>query len=1162
MTSRITPEIGLPKKSNDPKANIKITPAEVAKYLKRHKIPISKKAKDKAARFLKRKKYLNSLPKSKEITVSQSDAPWTIIYGELKIGGFLTFLHQGGTKKEKLYHVITLAAHEIESVQSLHVDGNYVSFPAHGSDWRVWADGGTKPDGSAINYTNSIFMAVNLGGPDQSALPDFVSQLPTYWTSEHRQRNCAHVGVIAVYNAELFPNDRPETILQVRGKKVYDPRTETTYYTGNAALIIADYLTDTRFGFGYSWSQVNIDSLIAAADVCDEQVSLNGGGTESRYVIEGIFTSDDDRENILADMEAAMAGYVTFSGGKEWKFWPGVYREPTVTLTEDDLRGEPEIEILAPEAEVFNSITGSFTSRENDYEVTDFPSLSVNAYVTADNGKKIWEDIKFPLTVSSSMCQRIARIRLERSRRQTRIKAPWSLKALQLEEGDNVNINLPRYGFNGVYEVQGFDLLMDQGFAVVVALELKAIDSGVFSWTPGTDEQAISISPNTVLPDPNNILSPTLAPLESGTNHLLKRLDGTIFTRIYVSWSEPQDVYILQGGRVEIQYKQSSSGSWQPSSNVSGDSLFAYILDCQDGVAYDVRVRFVNQIGVPSAWAERLNYLVIGKTERPSNVTDFTASVNNFGINFYWTAITDLDADEYEIRVGESWELGSLVWRGRGTSAKWDYKASGSYKFFIKAFDTTKNQSLEEAQADLIILTPGQAVPSYSISGPNINLSWPEPTGGSFKISDYILKYGPTFATATQFATINANDFAYRADFGGTRSFWVQARDIAGNLGTPGVVTITIDPPNSVQAFAGAAAGNVIQLDWIDPPDEDGKQRLPIAFYNIYKGDSYAESVKIGTKYGTFHAYIERFGGTFTFYVEAVDVAGNIGTAASASVTVAVPRDFYLKEVADLLNDEATLLINAVSVPRQPEKDRFDIFFPVETTKTEASAPVLPNPILTPGIETVDEWWTNNGWDKLQDAVNQDFDGPFLSPVSQVPGQIKWRVDYGATLSKSFINFQYELSNLGDAVDVIPSVSVSGDGVTFTEYKGYTQVFAENFRYVEYILDFEAPSKTAFAKVTLAKATISLKRETEYIIVDCDGANHATGGTPFLFTLSFQDVEDIQATPWGDESNVGIAKVNFSDTPNPTGGKVLLWDNDGTPLDGEVRVSVTGAINT
>ena len=95
----------------------------------------------------------------------------------------------------------------------------------------------------------------------------------------------------------------------IKGKKLYDPRkdstssvydsslgvsshrvdTESTWeWSQNPALCIRDYLTDQKYGLGESNDNMDLESIAAVADICDEQVSLDGGGTLTAITVMGL----------------------------------------------------------------------------------------------------------------------------------------------------------------------------------------------------------------------------------------------------------------------------------------------------------------------------------------------------------------------------------------------------------------------------------------------------------------------------------------------------------------------------------------------------------------------------------------------------------------------------------------------------------------------------------------------------------------------------------------------------------------------------------------------------------------------------------------------------------------------------------------------------------
>lgn len=1049
-----------------------------------------------------------------------------------------------------MHQMITLTAHEISGVDKLFLDEREVTF-------------GGSPDprwGTGI-WDGKVFMAVQPGTATQQAQPDLVAQVPSKWTANHRQLGWSGAYLITVWNENVFP-EQPAASFQVRGKPLYDPRSSSTAYSNNGALAIADFLMNAEYGFGIPQDRIHLQTWQDAANACDSV----------GFKVNGIFDVGS-KEETLRQLEQAIAGEVVESGGMFY-ILPGVWRDPVLDLDENDLRGEVSMNTHVSMSDRFNCVRGTYVAPTSNYNITDFPPYTNSTYI-AEDGRKIWLDLALNFVTDPLQAQKISKIELEKVRQGITLTWPGKVSCWFARIGENVRISYARFGFtNKLFKVIDMDFAVEQDGALGVNLILRETASAVFDWNNG-DETEVDVAPNTNLPDPFNVPAPTNLTLTSGTSELYRKGDGTVVSRLKVSWdSDLNDFTVLAGG-FEVQFKRSSDSEWSPWAIVSGSVDFVYILDVQDykppqqTTTYDVRVRAFNALEVKSAWVSVLNHQVIGKTAPPSAVQNFSAGVLDFGFSFLWPEIPDLDRDEYEIREGDSFDnFRSFVWRGKGTTARWEHVRAGLYNFWIKAIDTSGNYSTEATPADVQISGPGVTTVTAEVSGPNIIFRW-SAEQGPFQIYDYILSYGPTYANSIQVTRANGNSFVHRVDWGGVRSFWVTAVDIAGNQGTPGLVTIQVNPPNTVRAFATQVVEQNVLLDWLPPLASSvlingvSVPGIPVAYYEVYKGDTYEASLLIGTKYGTFHTYIERFGGIFTYHVVSVDTAGNKSIdPATASARVEEPDNFYIKEDNNLLINEAATLENAVEVPREPHREQNDIYFPIATTIPVEQLPTIINPTQAPGVESFQAWWDNNGWENLQEAVDRGYDAPFLAPTTTVPGRIRWLVDYEVTLSSSFINFQYGVENLGDPITFVPTIRISEDGINFEEFQGATQVFAENFRYVEYILDFQGTSDKAFGKLTTARAIISLKRETEYQIVEALAANHGAGGTFFEFQKDFLDVEDIQATVWGVAADLGIPIINFADDiANPVGARVLLFDIEGNPIDGTLRIQITGAVN-
>ena len=122
-------------------------------------------------------------------------------------------------------------------------------------------------------------------------------------------------------------------ICHCRGKKLFDPKARRHWQKLSTCL--RDYLTSTDMIA--SSDEIDEASFMAAANICDENVSLAAGGTEKRYESHGVVDTANPPKQVIEEMLSAMAGTLTYSGGKFY-VKAGAYSSPSDTLTEDDLR--------------------------------------------------------------------------------------------------------------------------------------------------------------------------------------------------------------------------------------------------------------------------------------------------------------------------------------------------------------------------------------------------------------------------------------------------------------------------------------------------------------------------------------------------------------------------------------------------------------------------------------------------------------------------------------------------------------------------------------------------------------------------------------------------------------------------------------------------------
>jgi hypothetical protein len=1156
MTERKAPIISRPV-SDAPWSIKDVRKPEAIEWLKEHRPNLKKystKVIRRTRRKLSRRDWKKSLPRGRDETISASDISRDIIYGEVRVGGTINFLHVKKAHKAWYHHIFCIAGHEIDSVQKMYIDGIEIQFASSGGSIYGWATGptgeepGTKESDTERDFTNRVFVKVVHGASDQLADGEILAQLEyipdgesdVVWSESHRGRGVAYVYVIFNWSAAAFGEGDNEVEFLVRGKKVYDPRDASTAWSQNAALCIADYLTDTSYGKKIPWAKIDTadasGGLHWAADVCDQSVSIVGG-SEARFALNGKTDRSQSPRQILEAMVTAFAGTIAPIEGK-WKFFPGCWRTPvSVELTEQDLRGPITIESLISKSETFNAIRGTFVDAANNYEETDFPSINL-----AGVGDEVmWEDIQLPFTTSSTTAQRIARIYLAEAIRSATITAPFSLKALQLTYGDIPTVTMSRYGFSAsTYQVEDFDFGLDN-LEPIINLVLRAIDANAYA---DTTEQAAHEARVTILPSPSSATNPTGLTLASGTDHLDIRADGTIFSRIYAEWTAPDDPFVTDGGHIEVQRKKSTSSTWTGQTLLPGDTTHVYILDVLDGVNYDVRIRSINALGKASAtWLTESNHNVIGKTAPPADVASIDVASDEYGINIVWDAVDDLDLKHYELRYGGSaWGDSTLITRVKGTAYTWARKTAGSYTFRIKAVDTSNNYSTNETTDTLTISGPSTPTLTLTIEGEDVRISWPASTG-THAIKEYEIRYGSTWAGGTSIGRFNTLSHKRKVDWSGSRVWWVAAYDVAGNVSTAGSEDLNIVVPGQVASLTSTQVDNNVLIDWEVP----ATGTLPVVKYQCYKGATFAGATSIGSVDGTFKPHFEQLGGAYTYWVRAVDSAGNAGSERSISLNVQHPPDFILRADDYITTTSGDTETNIMTSNENADLTTRQIY--ANTTRGE----------------TWTTHFTNNSWTCIQDAIDASYT-QWLQPAPTT-GVFEEAVDLGAVMPGSLISVTWAKSDLVAGITVTPRIyykKLVGDAWT-AGTDGLSELYAVEFQYIKVKLTFTAATDKAQAIITDVHYRVTVKKQTDSGVVSVT----ATGGTAVTFNLDFLDVESVVATPQLVGSGTVRAKfaiVDFTDVPNPTGFVLYLFDKDGAEVSGgnlpvSVRWTAEGVVD-
>lgn len=600
------------------------------------------------------------------------------VYGTVRKGGIETFYEATGANNKIMHKIVSVAGHEIDAYEAFFLNDEPVTLDANGyvtsSPWnskiRILAHRGNQTT-STDNFANA---STNL----QSTLHAETSVGSTFIGKE-----IAYLYVRMEYDEDVFANGIPLITARIRGKKVYDPRYTSVAYSANAALCIRDMIVSN---YGLTYAEVDDVAFAAAANVCDEDVSLSGGSSEKRYEIHGVVKSTTKIFDVIGDMMTACGGSLFFGGG-QYKLKPSDYTLPVKDLTLDDLRSGISLDPRVSSRDNFNTVRGTFVDREQDYISADYPAVTSTVFKNEDGGKENAIDLELPFTTSAATAQRLAKLTLYRGREQIAVSADFSIAAFDLEVGDIVTFTNPNYGFDQKeFEVQSWRLFADaQTGAIKVSLYLREISEAALDW----DAEEIELIANNT-----NLLPFYDAPAvglsaEAVARVLAEKLVNQLVVNVTSAGSE-------RVSSVEVQYRPTGDTIYV---GMGSGPLGAYtVLDLPRG-QYDIRARSINAFGYKGEWEYLYNFEVDALSAPPADVTGFGYELSGGTLFFSWLPVPDLDLSYYEVRYspsssGVTWGNAQIAIRKIARPATSVTAPARSGTWLIKAFDKGNNESV------------------------------------------------------------------------------------------------------------------------------------------------------------------------------------------------------------------------------------------------------------------------------------------------------------------------------------------------------------------------------------------------------------------------------------------------------------------------------------
>jgi hypothetical protein len=378
-----------------------------------------------------------------------------------------------------------------------------------------------------------------LGGtPGTANWSEFITKLPGKWTANHRGDGVVCIGVVwrpvsgDEFN-ERFPQGAAPASIVANWQKVYDPRDAgqspsnpaTWAWSDNAALHLLHYRLYREKarrspGAALPSSAQLLDALnlffeptkaywIAAANVCDEAVALDGGGSEKRYRSCFAHKHTDAHKATIDALTRTFDGWTSPRSDGALVVYAGKFETPTVSI------GPAEIvsyswQFGVADEETINEIKLTYVSAAHAYNTVDAEPWRDEDDMLERGVRSQGFDFPVP---SHGQARRLAKRVMARVMSPNRGVITTNVAGRIVRGQRYINLRIAEAGvvfFDGVAEITMLARNIATGGVTFGWVELTA---SIDAWNPATEEgEPAPVAADTPLaaPDPPEIASATL----------------------------------------------------------------------------------------------------------------------------------------------------------------------------------------------------------------------------------------------------------------------------------------------------------------------------------------------------------------------------------------------------------------------------------------------------------------------------------------------------------------------------------------------------------------------------------------------------------------------------------------------------------------------------
>ena len=626
------------------------------------------------------------------------------IYGTRKINGVVVYLEQrkSGTGPSGISYygggwqqAVALCEGEVNDIVGIWIDDVYYEL----TETEVYSR-------TYIHNTHATWhiSIKNYNGSDDQAghEPEFDSLSFIYgnmnpdspntsWSAEHRLRGVAYVAI----NYEPYVGEGSSTQIPKLAFKVSGLISGST----NPALILKDYLTNTRYGCSVPSSEIDTASFTTAEGICNQ---TNSG--VKRHECNMIIDSDKSLLDNIKTILSSCNGQLHWVDGQYKMHIDDVQTGSNVfDFEEKHIIGGLRI-IGESKTGRANQVKAKFLepSTWKSHEVSWPSAISgedgdkYTTFLAEDNSVPLRKEISLQAVTSWPQARFLAQQACLLSRNSIGFEFNATSEAMEVVVGDIVSVTHSTPAWTAKkFIIRAVGINTDG----TVKLSGTEYQESTYTWDNAT---APPVTPDTNLPDPSYIEAPVDLRWTEATYSAIS--SAGLRVQIQLTWQHEPEFEITSG--YDFEYKKTAATDWTVGGSTTAKS--GIINDFEIG-RFDFRVRAKTFVGGLSDWFTITNQNIQGSIYPPQDVSGFSVSNHGSSVIVSWDEPTDsTDIDHVAIGVlqdsSTSWNDAIIVGKvGKGNNSVVLPQMKGNYvaKFI--------NSSGKESEA---YVASGE-VPSY-----------------------------------------------------------------------------------------------------------------------------------------------------------------------------------------------------------------------------------------------------------------------------------------------------------------------------------------------------------------------------------------------------------------------------------------------------------------